>query len=178
MRNLVLTLCALAAFVGAASVAGGAEPNVGTLSVERGRGVVMVELRGSLLGRLSSGSIRVTDLTPNDRYAALVVGRRMTQERVGTRTVLYRGQGLRFRMLGGGYKVVIRGQGISVSAVGRGTVMLDAEPRFAGDDAGVYSLDGVDCSLEPTSCTPLPAAPERFVLEPAQTERPQPRLTQ
>ncbi len=176
MRNLALALCALAAFVGAASIAGAAEPNVGTLSVERGKGVVMVDLRGSLLGRLGTGSIRVTDLTPNDRFAPMVVGRRMTQERVGARTVLFRGQGLRFRMLGGGYRVVIRGSGISVSAVGRGTVMLDAEPRFAGDDAGVYSLDGVDCSLEPELCTPLPVAPERFVLEPAPTDRPQPRL--
>jgi hypothetical protein len=117
----------------------------------------------------------VTDLTPNDRYAPMVAGRKMTQERIGPRTVLYRGQGLRFRMLGGGYRVVARGSGISVSAVGRGTVMLDAEPRFPGDDAGVYSLDGVDCSLEPTSCTPLPATPEKFVLAPPEPENPQSR---
>ena len=77
----------------------------------------------------------MTDHTPNDRYSALVVGRKVTQERLGPRTVLYRGQGLRFRMLGGGYRVVARGSGITVSAVGRGVVMLDAEPRFAGDEA-------------------------------------------
>ncbi|HUG64426.1 MAG TPA: hypothetical protein VMK83_04345 [Gaiellaceae bacterium] len=175
MRNLVLALCALAMLVGSASVAGAAEPNVGTLSVERAKGVVMVDLRGSLLGRLGNGSLRVTDHTPNDRYSALVVGRRVTQERLGPRTVLYRGLGLRFRMLGGGYRVVMRGSGISVSAVGRGTVMLVAEPRVAGDDAGVYSLDGVDCSLDPDLCTPLPVVAERFVLEPPPTERPRPR---
>jgi hypothetical protein len=173
MRKLVLVLCSLAALVFAASVAVAAEPTAGTLSVERGKGVVMVELRGSLLGRLVSGSIRVTDLTPNDRYAATVVGRRVAAERLGPRTVIYRGQGLRFRMLGGGYRVVVRGSGISVSAVGRGVVMLDAEPRFAGDDAGVYSLDGVDCSLEPALCTPLPTEPTRFTLEPPEPpERP------
>jgi hypothetical protein len=176
MRILAL-LCAIAALAATASIAGAAEPNVGTLSVERGKGVVMVDLRGSLLGRLGSGSLRVTDHTPNDRYAALVVGRKVTQERVGPRTVVYRGQGLRFRMLGGGYRVVVRGSGISLSAVGRGNVMLDAEPRFVGDDAGVYSLDGVDCSLEPTSCTPLPTQPERFLLEGVENERPQPRTT-
>jgi hypothetical protein len=178
MRNLVLVLCSLALLVGAVSAAGAAEPNVGTLSVERARGVVMVDLRGSLLGRISAGSLRVTDLTPNDRYTATVVGRKMTSERLGPRVVLYRGQGLRFRMLGGGYRAVMRGQGISVSAVGRGTVMLDAEPRFAGDDAGVFSLDGVDCSLEATLCSPLPTVPERYLLEPPATERPQPKVTQ
>ena len=174
MRKLILVLCTFA-LVGAASAAQAAEPTAGTLSVEHGRGVVMVDLRGSLLGRLVVGSLRVTDHTPNDRYAALVVGRKVTQERLGPKTVLYRGQGLRFRMLGGGYRVVVRGSGISVSAVGRGVVTLDAEPRFAGDDSGVYSLDGVDCSLEPTLCTPLPTDPERFTLEPPETERPQPR---
>jgi len=171
MRILVL-LCALTTLVATASVAGAAEPKAGTLSVERGKGVVVVDLRGSLLGRLGAGSLRVTDHTPNDRYSAMVVGRRVTQERLGPKTVLYRGQGLRFRMVGGGFRVVARGSGISLSAVGRGAVTLDAEPRFAGDDAGVYSLDGVDCSLDPNECTPLPMVAERFVLE-APTERPE-----
>lgn len=177
MRKLVFVLCSFAALVAVSSAAWAAEPTAGTLSVERGRGVVMVDLRGSLLGRLVTGSLRVTDHTPNDRYAALVVGRKVTQERLGPRTVLYRGQGLRFRMLGGGYRVVVRGSGISVSAVGRGVVMLDADPRFPGDETGVYSFEeGVDCSLDPTLCTPLPTEPERFALEPPETERPQPRL--
>jgi hypothetical protein len=178
MRKLVLTLCSCATLLGVGSGASAAEPNTGTLSVERGKGVVMIELRGSLLGRLGAGSLRVTDQTPNDRYAPLVAGRKLTLERLGPRTVIYRGVGLRFRMLGGGYRVVARGSGISVSAVGRGTVTLDAEPRFSGDDAGVYSLDGVDCSLEPALCTALPTEPERFTLEPPEAERPQPKAAQ
>jgi hypothetical protein len=138
--------------------------------------MVMVDIRGSLLGRLGSGTLRVTDHTPGDRYVATVAGRKVTSERIGPRTVLYRGQGLRFRMLGGGYRVVMRGSGISVSAVGRGAVTLDAEPRFSGDDAGVYSLDGVDCSLEPDLCTELPLLQERFSL-PQANEDPQARPT-
>jgi hypothetical protein len=172
MRILAL-LCALATLVVTASVAGAAEPSAGTLSVERGKGVVMVDLRGSLLGRLATGTLRVTDHTPSDRYVPMVAGRRITQQRIGAKTILYRGVGLRFRMVGGGFRVVARGSGISLSAVGRGTVVLEAEPRVIGDDVGVYSLDGVDCSLEPESCTVLPVVGERFVLEPAD-ERPQP----
>jgi hypothetical protein len=175
MRILSLALCAFAAFVGASSIAGAAEPAVGTVSVERARGMVMVDIRGSLLGRLGSGTLRVTDHTPG-RSITMVAGRKVTSERIGPRTVLYRGQGLRFRMLGGGYRVVMRGSGISVSAVGRGAVTLDAEPRFTGDDAGVYSLDGVDCSLEPDLCTELPLFQERFSL-PQASEDPQARPT-
>ncbi|MDH4102205.1 MAG: hypothetical protein OEW52_00655 [Thermoleophilia bacterium] len=172
MRTLALISCtgaaALAAFAG---LAGAAEPNAGTLSVERGKGVVMLDLRGSVLGRLSNGTLRVTDHTPGDRYGAYVVGRKLTQTRVGPRTVLYRGQGLRFRMLGGGYRVVIRGAGIDVEAVGRGVVMLDGEPKVEGEDSGVYSLDGADCGVEPQLCAPLPTEPERFVFGPTAGER-------
>lgn len=172
MRTLALISCAgAAALVALVGFAGAAEPNAGTLSVERGKGVVMLDLRGNVLGRLTSGSLRVTDHTPGDRYAAYVVGRKLTQTRVGVRTVLYRGQGLRFRMLGGGYRVVIRGSGIDVEAVGRGVVMLDGEPVSEGDDTGVYSLDGADCGVEPQLCAPLPADPERFILGPATDER-------
>jgi len=136
------------------------------LSVEGGKGVVMLELRGSVLGLLGSGSIVVVDRTPRDRYIAIVTGRRLTQQRLGPTRMVYRGQGLRFRMVGGGYRIVVRGIGIVVSAVGRGIVSLDGERRFPEDDAGVYSVDGVDCGVEPESCTPLPDEPVRFRLGP------------
>lgn len=165
MRLLAVLACASA--LAAALLVGwayAAEPDGGTLSVERGRGVVTLDLRGSILGRLSSGTLRVTDQTPGDRFGALVVGREITQKRLGPRTVLYRGQGLRFRMLGGGYRIVVRGFGIDVSAVGKGVAVLDGEPRFAGDDLGLYSLVGVDCELEPEQCLALPLEPTRFTL--------------
>ena len=172
MRKLVVLVCSFAVLAVTASFAWAAEPTSGTLSVERGKGVVMIDLRGSVLGRLTTGSLRVTDQTPNDKYAPLVAGKKLTQERIGPRTVIYRGQGLRFRLVGGGYRMVARGTGITVSAVGRGNVMLDGEPRWPGDDVGLYSRDGSDCSAEPASCTPLPPDPERFALEPLPTEPP------
>jgi hypothetical protein len=170
MRKLILFACSVTAGAVVAASAGAAEPNVGTLSVEQGKGVVALDLRGSVLGRLTNGSLRVVDQTPRDRFVPLVVGRRLTQERLGPRTVLYRGQGLRFRMVGGGFKIVIRGTGISVSAVGRGAVSLDGERRVEGEDTGVYSVDGVDCGVEPALCTPLPDEPERFVIGPPPVE--------
>lgn len=170
MRKLAVLLCSITAL--ATATAALAQPTAGTLSVERGRGVVMIDLKGSVVGRITSGSLRVTDHTPNDRYTAVVYGRKLTQERVGPRTIVYRGAGLRFRLLGGGYRMVARGSGITVSAVGRGSVMLDGEPRFTADDLGVYSLDGTDCSVDPLTCTPLPLEPERYLLEPLE---PQPK---
>ena len=172
MRKLVVFVCSLAVLAIAASFAWAGEPSSGTLSVDRGKGVVMIDLRGSVLGRLASGSLRITDQTPNDRFGPLVAGKKLTWERIAPRTVIYRGLGLRFRLVGGGYRMVARGSGITVSAVGRGNVMLDGEPRWPGDEIGLYSRDGADCSAEPESCTPLPVDPERFALEPLPAEPP------
>ncbi len=165
MRKPILFACSIAAAAVLGASAGAAGPDVGVLSVEDGRGMVMLDLKGSVLGRLSTGTLRVTDQTPWDRYSALVVGRKLTQERVGLKTVVYRGQGLRFRMVGGGYRIVVRGSGISVSAVGRGVVSLDADPRLPGEDVGVYSLDdGVDCDIDRLLCSALPDELQRFTL--------------
>jgi len=167
MRKLVFSICSVAVAAVLAGVAGAAEPTTGMLSVQDGKGVVVLELRSSVvLGLLGSGSIVVVDRTPRDRYVAIVTGRKLVQQRLGPTRVLYRGQGLRYRMLGGGYRIVIRGTGIAVSAVGRGVVSLDGERRFPEDDAGVYSVDGVDCGVEPETCTPLPDEPVRFRLGP------------
>jgi len=165
--SLFVATVAAAAVVGTAGAAG---PTAGTLSVEGGRGVVTLELRGSVLGLLGSGSLRVTDLSPRDRYQPNVTGRKLVQLRVGPRTVVYRGQGLRFRVLGGSFRIVAHGGGIALSGVGWGWVTLDGEPRFTGDDTGVYSVDGTDCSADPLTCTALPDIPVRIKLGTATSE--------
>ena len=165
MRTLALLACTL---VGAAALAGSAralDPENGTLSVARGKGVITLEVRGNIIGRLGNGVLVVTDLTPRDRYSATVVARKMKDARpIGLRTMRYRGQGIRFRMLGGGYRVIVKGTGIALSAVGHGFVTLDGDRLTALDDAGVYSLDGVDCTIDSASCSPLPDDPERYSL--------------
>jgi hypothetical protein len=167
MRKLILLACLCAALAATpAWAARGAAPEAGTLSIERGRGTVVLEVRGNVLGRLTNGAITVTDRTPNDAYDANVTGKRMVVQRSLSPTRFYvRGQGLRFRMLGGSYRVVIRGQGISLSAVGRGSVTIDGEPRFVGDaDLGLYVESDADCNTEPESCTPIPDEPIRLKL--------------
>ncbi|MGH3110470.1 MAG: hypothetical protein ACRDQT_06090 [Gaiellaceae bacterium] len=175
MRKLILLVCAIAAVVALALPAGVSGQTSGVLSVDDGRGVVILDLRGVVLGRLTTGTLRVTDHTPRDRFEEIVNGRFVQEERLGPRTTLYRGQGLRFRMVGGRYRIAARGTGITVSAIGRGLVQLDGEPRVPGEPAGLYSInDGTDCSLEPTLCTPLPELRESFVLGGVE-ESPQPR---
>ncbi len=159
-------LCAAVAAAAVVGSAGAAGPNAGTLSIEQGKGTVTLDVRGSILGRLANGTLRVVDQTPKDRFVPFVVGKRMTTTKLGPKTTLYKGKELRFRMLGGGTRLVIKGSGISVSAVGRGWVILDGDPRFVDDVTGYYSLDGADCKSDVTLCAPLPELPERYVLGP------------
>lgn len=168
MRTLALFACLLVLGLvgGTASATGarGVAPTNGTLSVQGGKGLVVLEMRGSILGRLGSGSVTVTDLTPRDPYTATVAGKKAKVLHLAPRTDRYRGQALRFRMVGGSWRVAVRGTGIALSAVGHGAVSLQAERLNPFDDAGVYSLDGTDCSVQLTSCTPLPDDFERFPL--------------
>jgi hypothetical protein len=164
MRSLTFLACASALAAALAATAGAAGTVNGTLSVAEGRGVIEVDLRGSVIGRLGSGTLRVIDLTPRDRFGEIVHGRDLVEETVGPRTALYRGQGIRFRMLGGAYKVTVRGRGIDLAAVGRGLVSLDGEPRPLDGGTGMYSVTGVDCGIEPLLCTPLPVEPARFTI--------------
>jgi hypothetical protein len=163
MRKLLVLACSLAVAAMLALSAGAADPPTGVLSIDQGRGVVTLDVRGVVLGRLGSGSLRVTDHTPRDPFTEIVRGK-YVEERVGPRTVVYRGQSLRFRMVGGRYRIVIRGSGIAVSANARGVVTLDGERRTPDELTGFYSLTGADCSLEPTVCTPIPDDPQRLLL--------------
>src|SRR5437660_8963020 len=99
MRTLIVFACILAAAAGLVGGAQATKAENGTLSVDHGKGVVVLMLRGSILGRLGNGVLTVTDLSPRDPYAANVVGRKMKETPLGTWTTRYKGQGLRFRML-------------------------------------------------------------------------------
>ena len=127
----------------------------GTLSVEDGQGKVTLQARGGVIGRLDRGYVVIYDLTPEDAYDPYVAGDDQpirVRRRDGIR---YGGLGLRFRLVGGRYRIVIDGRGIDLSVVAKGTGSIVA----AADgslDPGVYSLDGADCRDDRESCKPLP----------------------
>lgn len=174
MRTLALLACLVGATLALVLSPGAVGQTAGVLSVAEGRGVVILDVRGVVLGRLASGTLRVIDNTPRDRFEEIVNGRAVDAEYVGPRTTLYRGQGLRFRMVGGRYRIVVRGVGIDVSALGRGTVQLEGDARTSGEPTGLFSInEGVDCSLEPQLCAPLPEERETHTLGGPAEERPE-----
>jgi hypothetical protein len=153
----LLALLALALPVAAISAERAGD---GTLSVENGRGTVTIQARGGVIGRLERGTVTIFDLTPEDANDPAVFGDDQPVLFVGENGIRYRGAGIRYRLIGGGFKIVINGRGIDLSAVGRGTGTIRGE----GVDPGLYSLDGADCRKDPASCKPLPELAKSFRL--------------
>lgn len=140
---LVFALSATAA-TGAAKAPGGA------LEIKGGRGGVQITGKGVLVGRIEKGSLKITDLTPNDQWSPYVNGVPRGKE------VWLRGENIGFRVSKGRYKIVARGDGISISAYGTGTAVLDGDPDAVGA-TGVYRVG--DAALAPL---PLEATKASF----------------
>ncbi len=66
---------------------------------------------------------------------------------VGENGIKYTGAGMRFRIIGGRYRIVIQGRGIDLSVVGKGFGSIKGDPG----QFGVYSLDGADCRKDRAS---------------------------
>jgi hypothetical protein len=137
-------LVALAAPVAASAMT--QAPGDGTLVVKNGtapRGVPVVTLivTGAAIGRVTNqGTIVIDDSTPNDANSPEVTGYDSHKD-VSPTATKWIGVGMKFRAVGGTYKITIYGSGVDLSAVGRGFVTLTGIPDATTGD-GTYSLNG------------------------------------
>jgi hypothetical protein len=145
---------AIAAVLAACTVplAGAADtPGDGTLSVKRGRGSVVLKLKGTVIGRVArSGRVQIRDFRPfdgNDPHLFCAARRR-----IGAGTWLCKGRDITFRVENGRFNVTVRGVGIWVSAVGRGAVVVDGAGETGVND-GVMSLDSAPYASLPDTAT-------------------------
>ena len=164
MRRLVWFTVLAIAFAAPAAGFALASDSDGTLSVKAGIGKVYLKFNGSAVGRVWSGSIRVTDPVATDGLGFDFSGCDVEQDKSDTTAnrsdtiTICRGSNLRFRAIGGKYQVLTRGSGIYLSAVGTGFAVLNG----AGDDPAVDS-DGT-YSLNDRPYRSLPDFPATFTL--------------
>jgi hypothetical protein len=165
MRIAFFSLLA-AMLVAPAAVLAAKTPTAGTLSVEGGVGTITITGRGALLGRVVSGTVKIVDVTPEDRWDPVINGF------AGIDAVTVKGRNLTFRLLGGEYRITVRGEGISIAARGRGSATLDGEPGLDGS-TGIWSVgQDVDCRRVAEQCEALPEVPRKVVFGPVlQPER-------
>jgi hypothetical protein len=157
MRKLLVP-CLLALVIPATAYTGTppAASN-GTLSIREARGIVQLNARGSMTGRLN-GRLTITDPKPYDSKRPVVYGATKTIYR-NEKTTVFQGRNLRFRLIGSLYQIRAEGKAIFVSAIGRGKGVLDG----AGDVTANLFYDGV-WSLNDEPYKSLPDDPSSFEL--------------
>jgi hypothetical protein len=157
MRKLLVP-CLLALVIPATAHTGTPPaPSNGTLSIREARGIVQLDVRGSMTGRLN-GRLTITDPKPYDAKRPVVYGATRTIYR-SEKTTIFQGKNLRFRLIGALFQVRLQGKGMFVSAIGRGKGVLDG----AGDVTANIFWDGT-WSLNDEPYKSLPDDPTPFEL--------------
>ena len=141
MRAALLSALVLAIAV---PVGWAAASPAGTLSVESGRGTVVVTGKGIVIGRLEKGDVKIVDMSPLDQWSPRVNGVPRGK------TVWLRGKNVNFYVPGGRYKITVRGDGFSISARGQGNVTLTGNPDPTGA-TGSYAIGDSDLSAIPSA---------------------------
>ena len=132
-----------------AVVAAAAQPD-GILTIRAASGVLTLSGRGSVIGQaVGKGRLLIEDPDPSDGVP--VVSGYDRAQRQSRFAILYSGNDLRFRVLGGQFKLRLVASGVSLSFVGKGTAAM--VPVGTADD-GSYSLDGGD-SYRPFGLMPI-----------------------
>jgi hypothetical protein len=135
-----LVICTLLAALTVPLAQAGGTQGDGTLSVKKGRGMVMTRLRGTVIGRVNTnGRVQVRDFKPFDGNDPLLTCKPKPKHPSLGVTVCT-GRNIGFRVDDGRFNVTVRGNGISISAVGRGSFDVDGLGETGVND-GVMSID-------------------------------------
>lgn len=139
MRRLALLILLACLTIPAVALAVGRAAGDGTLSVDGAAGSVSVAARGAIIGQIDRGSVTIQDPNPNDGKAPVVWGYERKRDLTDTKNV-FSGTDIRFRVVGGFFRVKVVGVGIDASVVGRGSVTLS--PVATLPILGTFSLNG------------------------------------
>jgi hypothetical protein len=148
VKRLLPVFVVVALALPAASVGARENPEEGTLSVKDATGRIMIRASGGFIGRFDRGSIRVIDPIAEDGTGPVVSGAERSRDLSET-TSFYSGTKVRFRLIGGKFRILIVGTGVDLSVVGHGTAVLDGR----GGQDGRYSFNGGDYTSVPDFAT-------------------------
>ena len=154
MRRLVFILLAIGLGLPAAAFAVRELPGDGSLVVDNARGVVVINGRGGIIGRFDSGYVRIFDPSEIDGGLPAVYGADKFRQ-LGPHTTLYIGEDVRFRLIGGAYRVTVQALGMDISAVGKGSATLDGS-GFS-EQPGRFQING-------SGWQPMPDTATRYTL--------------
>ena len=141
MRRLLTFGLLVALALPAASAARTYGATDGTLSVQDARGTITISARGGVIGSFARGSVTISDPIEGDGTGPIITGDDFPPIERNDTTTTWRGTKVRFRIIGGSFRIVVKGRGVNLSLVGKGNVTLAG--AGTGDD-GSYSVNGGD----------------------------------
>jgi hypothetical protein len=145
-RLLTFAVLALALAMPVGSAARPTGPNDGTLSVKDARGTITIQGRGGVIGSFAQGRVTISDPIDGDGTGPIVTGDDFPPIERSDTTTTWRGNKVRFRIIGGTFKIVVKGRGTNLSFVGKGTVTVNGAGT---DDDGTYAVNGGEYSPIP-----------------------------
>jgi hypothetical protein len=137
MRSLLVLLASAALAVPAVAWTATRAVDDGTLSVRNGDGVVFVSATGTLIGTCDQCRVSIVDPSPDDGAPPVVTGYEGHKD-LGDTHDLWSGKDVRFRMVGGFFKVKVTGSGIDLAVVAKGWGRIQAYDS----NTGTYSVNG------------------------------------
>lgn len=141
MRITLAVLCSLLVVPAAFAATRATGDGVFELNNVNAQRVVITGNRGAIWGQIDRGTLKVTDLNPDDGLAPQVSGAEaMYYAPYPDTSVTYIGKNIHFRFSGAKYRFVItNATGVDVTAVGVGKAALTGDPDAF--DTGYYAID-------------------------------------
>jgi len=137
MRSFLVVLVSAVLALPALSAASTRALDDGTLSVRNGDGVIFVTARGTVIGACDQCRVTLVDPSPDDGAPPVVSGYEDHKDLSATKD-LWAGKNVRFRLVGGVFKIRVTGTGIDLGVVAKGW------GRIQGYDSntGTFSVNG------------------------------------
>jgi hypothetical protein len=152
MRTLLVVFASALLGLPALAWAASSAADDGTLSVKNADGVIFVVARGTIIGACDQCRVSIVDPSPDDGFPAVVSGAENHKDVSETHDI-YSGSDVRFRIVGGLFKLKVAGSGIDLGVVAKGWGRIQA----SDSNTGTYSVNGAPRRL-------LPADREVFTL--------------
>jgi hypothetical protein len=152
MRTLLALVASAALAVPALAWAASSAADDGTLSVRNADGVIFVVARGTIIGACDKCRVSIVDPSPDDGALPVVDGAESHKDLSDTHD-LYAGSDVRFRIVGGFFKIRVSGYGVDLGVVAKGWGRIQAFDT----NTGTFSVNGAPRRL-------LPADREVFTL--------------
>ena len=145
MRTLLALLASAALALPGLAWATSRAADDGTLSVKNGDGVIFVVARGTIIAACDKCRVSIIDPSPDDGAPAVVSGAESHKDVSDTHDI-YSGTDIRFRLVGGLFKIRVSGSGIDLGVIAKGW------GRIQGSDSntGTFSVNGAAPRLLPS----------------------------